>query len=389
MPAGRPGLHVALRRDRLALDGIDVVARSVQLERRLLADDGKGHLERRALRRRPAAFRHDERTVAVVIGGDDMVDAALGDDARRANGRQALGLAEEVVHFVDVVYVQVQERTARAHAIHEPVLPGVAVHRRRNALERGGLHLAGLAALEVFPGMAIFRPGPHAQADIEERLGLLHGGDDFLELRPIATKRLFAKDVLSGGEGRADELGVVGRRHADVNDVHVRIGQHRKAAFIDRHARQIQRLGVVAATNVTDHLGDVPTPLGRVDIRDRRKDDVLHALVDAPMGRAHETHSNQTDLDLAFHFVPFFRANPNRPLRLLYHPAASVTSGKRAEDKSYPISNEIHQNSKAVGERSRTARTSSALAARSARVERERASKSLRASARRPPLCQA
>ena len=232
-----------------------------------------------------------------------MVHAALRHNARRADGSHGFRHPEEVVHLVGVVHMQVEQCAAGARAVHKPVLPGISVNRRRDALERGGLHLPGLAALEVFAGMAVFRPRAHAKPHVEERLGLLRGGDDALHLRRVAAERLLAEYVLAGGKSRAHDVRMVGRRHADVDDVDVGVADQRTRVLIHRHARQVERLRVVAAADVPDDGRHVAPALLRVDVGQCDDLRVLKTLVYAPVGRAHEAESDDSNLYF-FHCTP-------------------------------------------------------------------------------------
>ena len=149
--------------------------------------------------------------------------------------------------------------------------------------------------------MAVFGPRAHAQPHVEESLGLLRRRHDAPHLRRVAAEGLLAEHVLAGRERRADDVGVVRRGHADVHDVDVRVGDERIRAFVDRHARQVERLRIVAASDVPDDGGHVARALLRIDVREGDDPCVLESAVDAPVGRAHEARSDDSDVD-AFHF---------------------------------------------------------------------------------------
>ena len=120
-------------------------------------------------------------------------------------------------------------------------------------------------------------------------------------LRRVAAKGLLAEHVLADCERRADDVGVVRRGHADVHDVNVRVGDERIRAFVDRHARQVERLRVVAASDVPNDGGHVARTLLRIDVCDGDDPCVLEIAVDAPVGGPHEASPDDSDVD-TFHF---------------------------------------------------------------------------------------
>ena len=252
-----------------------------------------------------------------------MVNATvLGDDVGGAECRHGLRLAEEIVDLIHVMHVQVEQSTAGLRTVHEPVFPRIAVNRGGNALERGGPHLSGLAALEVFVRMAIFRPCTDAKPNIEELLRLADGGNNLFEFGRGAAKRLFAEDMLTDGKRGAHEIAMLRGWHADVHDINVRICDHVERIVIHRNARKIERLGVVSAADVPDDRRDVAFALLGIHVRKRNDFGVLHPLIDTPMSTAHETESHKTNLYLFHHVSLSF--NPTEIYRAA--PTAKPTS---------------------------------------------------------------
>ena len=92
------------------------------------------------------------------------------------------------------------------------------------------------------------------------------------------------------------------RGDADVDNIDIRIGNHVERIIIHGNARQIERLGIVAATDIPDNRRNVALALLGIHISQSDHLGILHAFIYAPMGSAHEAESHKTNLDL-FHLL--------------------------------------------------------------------------------------
>ena len=223
-----------------------------------------------------------------------MINAAVLGNNVCAVRNDGLGLSEKVIDLIGVMHVQIQKRAAGDRSVHIPVLPGIAVYSRRNALECGREHPARLAALEILPCRAVFRPCADAKPDIEKAFGLFRRLNDALHFRRRTAERFFAENVFSRGKSRTDEFGMVRRRHADIDHIHRRIGYELQSAPVDGDPCQIKRLGIVAAADVGDHRRDIPLALSQLDIGKRDDLRPAHRLVYAPMRGSHESETDDS-----------------------------------------------------------------------------------------------
>ncbi|MPM41847.1 hypothetical protein SDC9_88507 [bioreactor metagenome] len=231
-----------------------------------------------------------------------IVGALLVPDVFDPESGHCAGTTEEIAHRVAVVEMQIEQRAAGEIAVGEPVLPGVAVDRRRQAAEIGAVELAEFTGLEHGGRVIIFGPGADAHADVEELAALFDRGFDFAHLVEVAAERFFGEHMDAGGQRGQNDLLVPGRGHADVDHVDAARGDHGLRRFIGFDTAEVERHAVVVIADVAHHLADVAGALGRVDVGDRDHPAAGQLRINPIMSRAHEAQAGESDPYL-FHAI--------------------------------------------------------------------------------------
>ncbi len=169
----------------------------------------------------PRAFGVDDRAAIHLVLGDHMIDRSA--DALNAGGENAFRQAEEELHEVGIVDVQVEQRAAGLRAIE--IGAAAPAGAFGNAPEARGQHLAVALIGDRFLEPCPFRPETHAHRRQQEALGLAGGGDDFARIRRAAGQRLFTNDVLAGFQGGHRHRHMQRGGHTEIDEIDVGIGQ--------------------------------------------------------------------------------------------------------------------------------------------------------------------
>ncbi len=270
MIAHRVDLQAVERRGRFDRDRLGLaVGGQLQLALRMAAEPRRGHAQRGlgAVEGDARADRHarrghqprlqargegEQRLRAVIDAAFREVRRAL--ERHRLRGRLALDRARDQPRHRRAVAADVEDRAAAEVVAEEAALGqvGAGVPAEDRLQQPQLAEPAGAHQLHDRRGLrvAAVHEGLHEEDAVLPRgLGRLH------RLRAVERERLFAKDVLArarrgNGPGR-----VLRVRRADVDGLHVGIGQQRFVAPV-RAAGELAREGVGAVRCAAGHGGE-------------------------------------------------------------------------------------------------------------------------------------
>ena len=186
-----------------------------------LEDDAVRHVEAPAGCHRPASLGADLGAALDLVLRQHMVDGAA--DLGEAGRVNRLWLAEEMLHEVGVVYVQVEQRAAGGFAVEVDGLP--PGRRLCDSLKMGTEHLAVAAAVNRLLDPGPLRPKAQAHGHHEMALGLCGGLGDLPGLGDGSGEGLFADHMFARDECRLGHAQVCARGCADVDDIDRLVGE--------------------------------------------------------------------------------------------------------------------------------------------------------------------
>ena len=252
--------------------------------------NGEGHLK--SLRQQPASLGMNRRAARINILCDHMVNRTGGTDHPRR--KHTCRPAEEKVHKVRVVNVQVKQRAANVHAAGVGALLAPARHLRQAPKPRDQNFAVSFLRNDLLePAPA--RPESHAHGRHEKTRGCLGDFQYFPGRRRRARQRFFTKDVLARPE-RCDGLLVMQRRgRAKIHQLHFRIGQDFRQLAKHFHLRpeiEVVGLGDVSRDAWQDAVHRQPRGVAHRDDPRRRIGEIR-----AQMRHAHEAQADHRDVD--------------------------------------------------------------------------------------------
>ena len=130
VPSSRQFLVIQFGRLDFAVRPVDRIVGRRQTERGFFAVNLERHLEGCGGRGSPTAFGRDQCAIVIVLDGDDMVDAALGDETIYTVGSHGLRIAEHAGDEIRVMQVHIQKGATREFTVAEPILPVTVIDAR-------------------------------------------------------------------------------------------------------------------------------------------------------------------------------------------------------------------------------------------------------------------